>query len=116
MEEINVKKKNDKNEIDKIDYEIKDNIKIRKYIYDEKARKAIEKGENEEENEKLDEIDKHLNMNIIINKDDVNNIIKKIDNKFKNYKNLDRVRLEEIICSCVGDFNKISKMIKSMKV
>jgi hypothetical protein len=117
LEEINVKKVNDKKEISRIDYEIKDNIKIRKYFYDEKAGKAIEKGENEE-NEDFDKIENYLDlsMNIVINKDDVNNIIKKIHNKFKKSKNLERERIEEIICCCIGDFDKISKMIKSMIV
>ena len=117
LDKINSKKINFLNNID---YEIKNRfVKIRKYIYDEKTGKAFEKEENDEENDEIDKMDKYFNnydlsMNIIINKDDVNNLIKKIHNKFKKTKYFDKNRLEEIICSCIGDFDKISKSIKSI--
>ena len=113
LDKINSKKINFLNNID---YEIKNRfVKIRKYIYDEKTGKAFEK----EENDEIDKMDKYFNnydlsMNIVINKDDVNNLIKKIHNKFKKTKYFDKNRLEEIICSCIGDFDKISKSIKSI--
>ncbi len=117
LDKINSKKINFLNNID---YEIKNRfVKIRKYIYDEKTGKAFEKEENDEENDEIDKMDKYFNnydlsMNIVINKDDVNNLIKKIHNKFKKTKYFDKNRLEEIICSCIGDFDKISKSIKSI--
>ena len=117
LDKINSKKINFLNNID---YEIKNRfVKIRKYIYDEKTGKAFEKEENDEENDEIDILDTYFNnydltMNIVINKDDVNNLIKKIHNKFKKTKYFDKNRLEEIICSCIGDFDKISKSIKSI--
>ena len=117
MEKINMTRLNILNEID---YEIKNsNVKIRKYIYDEKTGKAFEKEENDEENDEIDKIDKYFNnlelsMSIVINKDDVDNIIKKIHDKFKNSIYLHRLKLEEIICQCIGDFDKISRSIRSI--
>ena len=126
---INLNKMNKINDINKIkdeninndiDYEIKNNIvKIRKYVYDEKAGMAFENKDKDEENNDLDKIDKlfnnlNLDMNIVINNDDVNKIIKRIHNKYKSSKKLNRVKIEEVICSCVGDFQKISNLIENM--
>ena len=105
------------NKVNKI-YEIKkDEIKIRKFIYDAKAEMAFENNDKDEENNELDKIDKYLNnpnMNIIINNDDVNSIIKRIHNKYKNSRQLDKNKIEEVICSCIGDFGKISNLIENM--
>lgn len=106
----------DKSRCNELDYEIKEgDIKIRKFVYDEKAGMAYEKEKNEEKNEmKLDKLFDNLEMNIVINKDEVNKIAKRILNKYKNSKKLDRNKIEEIICSCIGDFKKISRLIEDM--
>ena len=118
-----VKKKNDNNLslVDKtrnneFDYEIKEgDVKIRKFVYDEKAGMAYEKEKNVENNEiKLEKLFDNLEMNIVINKDEVNKITKRILNKYKNSKKLNRNKIEDVICSCVGDFKKISRLIEDM--
>jgi hypothetical protein len=50
----------------------------------------------------------------MINKDEVNKIEKRILNKYKNSKKLNRNKIEEVICSCIGDFKKISRLIEDM--
>lgn len=119
----NIKKKNDnnfslvdKNHMNELDYELKEgDIKIRKFVYDEKSGMAYEKEKNEENNEiKLDKLFENLEMNIVINKDEVNKIFKRILNKYKNSKKLDRNKIEEVICSCIGDFKKIKRLIEDM--
>ena len=118
-----IKKKNDNNLslVDKtrnneLDYEIKEgDIKIRKFVYDEKAGMAYEKEKNGDNKEiKLDKLFDNLEMNIMINKDEVNKIAKRILNKYKNSKKLNRNKIEDVICSCVGDFKKISRLIEDM--
>jgi hypothetical protein len=118
-----IKKKNDnnislvdKNGTNDLDYEIKEgDIKIRKFVYDEKAGMAYEKEKNGDNKEiKLDKLFDNLEMNIMINKDEVNKIAKRILNKYKNSKKLNRNKIEDVICSCVGDFKKISRLIEDM--
>ena len=114
---LNVNKINDIND-NNLYFKKNNGIRIRKFLYDEKAEMAFEKEEKEEDNE-LDKIDKYfnnleMNMNIVINRDDVNELIKKIHNKYKNSKKLDKNKIEEVICSCIGDFQKISNLIENM--
>ena len=103
--------------VNKLNKEKKDEIKIRRFVYDAKAEMAFENNDKNEENNELDRIDKYLNipkMNVIINNDDVNSIIKRIHNIYRNSKLLDKNKIEEVICSCIGDFGKISNLIENM--
>ena len=117
---INVNRINYINDINYSDYENKDKyIRIRKYVYDVKTGKAFEKDEedDDDENNEIDKIDKYFTnlempINIVIDKDDIDKIINKIHNKFKNSIYLDRFKLEDIICNCIGDFEKISNTIR----
>ena len=103
-----------KNNINEFDYEIKEgDIKIRKYIYDENTGMAYENRDGEIVNNN-DKFFRQLVVNIAINRDDVNKIVKKIYNKYEESKKLDRIKIEEVICSCIGDFKKICKLIEKM--
>ena len=113
---LNINKINDIN--NNINYNKNYGIRIRKFLYDEKAEMAFENKEKDEDNE-LDKIDKYfndfeMNMNIVINRDEVNELIKRIHNKYKNSKKLDKNKMEEVVCSCIGDFQKISNLIENM--
>lgn len=55
-----------------------------------------------------------LEINIVVNKDEVEKIRKKLKNKYKHLKEFDKEKIEEIICSCLGDFNTISNFIEKM--
>ena len=122
LDKINVNRINYINDINYVDYENRNKyIRIRKYVYDSKSGKAFEKDDEDEddENNELDKIDKYFTnlempMNIVIDKDDIDKIINKIHTKFKNSFYLDRFKLEDIICNCVGDFDKISNTIRSI--
>ena len=122
LDKINVKRINYINDINYVDYENRNKyIRIRKYIFDPKSGKAFEKDDEDEEDENndLDKIDKYFTslempMNIVIDKYDIDKIINKIHIKFKNSFYLDRYKLEDIICSCIGDFDKISNTIRSI--
>ena len=96
-------------------------IKIKKYIYDDKSGMALE---NKNQNQKNNEEKKVINMNkelfeinVVINNQDIEKIMKKIKNKYKNLKYLnefDNEKIEEIICSCLGDYNTICTFIEKM--
>ena len=78
-------------------------IKIFKYLYDNKNRIAENKNE---EKEKIDAF-------VIINKEEIDKKVKKIYNKYKNLKNIEKYKIEDIICTCAGDFSKICEMIEN---
>jgi hypothetical protein len=75
-----------------------------------------DKGRDKKELDKIDKLYNNigLDMSIVINNDDVNKIIKRIHNKYKKSKKLARVKIEEVICSCIGDFQKITNLIENM--
>ena len=96
-------------------------IKIRRFIYDENSGMALEdKNKNLNNNDKIefkDDINltnNKLEINIVVNKDEVEKIRKKLKNKYKHLKEFDKEKIEEIICSCLGDFNTISNFIEKM--
>ncbi len=93
-------------------------IKIRKFIYDEKSGMALEnKNKNTNNLQEINEIKDNNNyseMNIIINKEDIDKLVKKIKNKYKQINEFGNEKIEEIICSCLGDFNTICTFIEKM--
>ena len=98
-----------------------DEIKIRKFIYDEKSGMALEeKNKNIINNEEKKDIklNKELfEINVVINNQEVQKIMKRVRNKYKNLNTLnefDNEKIEEIICSCLGDYNTICTFIEKM--
>ena len=55
-----------------------------------------------------------LEMNIMINRKDIDILVKKIKNKYKHLNEFDKEKIEEVICSCLGDFNTICSFIEKM--
>ena len=99
---------------------INSEITIRQFIYDEKSGMALE---DKNKNKILDENfnnnhinfkDKYLQVNIVINKHDLENIYKKIKKKNKKLNLFNKEKIEEIICSCLGDYNTICTFIEKM--
>ena len=93
-----------------------DRIKIKKFIYDEKSGMALEdKNKNKKIN--YNEEKKDINKNkeffeiiVMINIQEIEKIMKKVKNKYKNLNYLnefDNEKIEEIICSCLGDYDTI---------
>ena len=93
-------------------------IKIRKFIYDEKSGMALEdknKNINIIKNDKEVNISNQcLEMNIMVNRKDIDILVKKIKNKYKHLNEFDKEKIEEVICSCLGDFNTICSFIEKM--
>ena len=100
-----------------------DRIKIKKFIYDEKSGMALEdKNKNKKIN--YNEEKKDINKNkeffeiiVMINIQEIEKIMKKVKNKYKNLNNLnefDNEKIEEIICSCLGDYDTICTFIEKM--
>ena len=100
-----------------------DRIKIKKFIYDEKSGMALEdKNKNKKIN--YNEEKKDINKNkeffeiiVMINIQQIEKIMKKVKNKYKNLNNLnefDNEKIEEIICSCLGDYDTICTFIEKM--
>ena len=98
--------------------QIENEIKIRKFIYDEKSGMALEdKNKNIFDIKKNEDIkinNQFSEMNIIINKEDIDKLVKKIKNKYKQINEFDKEKIEEIICSCLGDFSTICSFIEKM--
>ena len=98
--------------------QIENEIKIRKFIYDEKSGMALEdKNKNIFDIKKNEDIkinNQFSEMNIIINKEDIDKLVKKIKNKYKQINEFDKEKIEEIICSCLGDFSTICTFIEKM--
>ena len=100
-----------------------DRIKIKKFIYDEKSGMALE---DKNKNKKINYIEekKDINKNkeffeiiVMINIQEIEKIIKKVKNKYKNLNYLnefDNEKIEEIICSCLGDYDTICTFIEKM--
>ena len=100
-----------------------DRIKIKKFIYDEKSGMALE---DKNKNKKINYIEekKDINKNkeffeiiVMINIQQIEKIMKKVKNKYKNLNNLnefDNEKIEEIICSCLGDYDTICTFIEKM--
>ena len=100
-----------------------DRIKIKKFIYDEKSGMALE---DKNKNKKINYIEekKDINKNkeffeiiVMINIQEIEKIMKKVKNKYKNLNNLnefDNEKIEEIICSCLGDYDTICTFIEKM--
>ena len=53
-------------------------------------------------------------INIMINNEDIDKLVKKIKNKYKQINEFDNEKIEEIICSCIGDFKTICTFIEKM--
>ena len=83
----------------------KKRFKINSYLYNNK------KGVLENQNDDLDSIEYCL----IINKEYIENIKNKINEKYKNFETNDKINIEDIICSCAGDFQVICKVIEKLK-
>ena len=100
-----------------------DRIKIKKFIYDEKSGMALE---DKNKNKKIiyNEEKKDINKNkeffeiiVMINIQEIEKIMKKVKNKYKNLNYLnefDNEKIEEIICSCLGDYDTICTFIEKM--
>ena len=95
---------------DDINIQNNTNWKIRKFIYDEKSGMALE----DKNKEIILNNNKFFEIYIVINSDDVEAIIKNIKNKYNHLKEFETEKLEEIICSCIGDFNTICTFIEKM--
>ena len=98
-----VTKNNDNNNI-AIDVNIgykKKRIKIYKYLYDNKS------GMAENKNGVKDKIDAF----VIINKNDIDKITRKIFDKYKGINKIEKYKIEDIICTCAGDFQKICEIL-----
>ena len=97
-------------------------INIRKFIYDEKSGMALEDKNkninNIEANKDLNgdnNLDNNLfEINIVINKEDLENLVKKIRNKYKSLNGFTKEKIEEIVCSCLGDYSMICTFIEKM--
>ena len=82
----------------------KKKFKIYSYLYNNK------KGIIENRDEEWNYIDNYL----VINKEYIENIINKINDKYKDKEKLENKNLADIICSCAGDFNNICKFIEKI--
>ena len=116
----NFKKKDENNfkpiNLNKI--QLGDEIKIRKFIYDEKSGMALEnKNKNINNIKEINEVkdnNHYSEINIMINNEDIDKLVKKIKNKYKQINEFDNEKIEEIICSCIGDFKTICTFIEKM--
>ena len=101
LEEINIVEEDNKKEM----IINKKKFKINTYLYNNK------KGTIENKDENWNCIDDY----IIINKDYIDNIKNKIYDKYEDIKKLPKEKIEDIICSCAGDFQVICKIIEKLK-
>ena len=102
FEEVSKKNENN-NEIDVGIGHKKKRIKIYKYLYDDKS------GMAENKNGIKDKIDAF----VIINKDDIDKIRRKICDRYEGCKKIEKYKIEDIICSCAGDFQKICEILNN---
>ena len=77
----------------------KQKIKIYKYLYDNKSGKAKNKNEGKDI--------------IVINNEDIDNLVKKIYYKYEKNKKIRKYKIEDIICTCSGDFHKICDLLEN---
>ena len=102
LEEYNMNNNNNKNSVDIAGYQ-KKRIKIYKYLYDNKSEMA------ENKNIGKDQIDAF----VIIHKGDIDKITEKIYDKYEISKNIEKYKIEDIICTCTGDFKKICELLEN---
>ena len=79
-------------------------IKIYKYLYDNKSGMAEN---NDEDKDKIDAF-------VVINKNDIDLLVKKINDKYKESKKIEKYKLKDVICTCAGDFPKICDLIENI--
>ena len=101
LEEINIVEENDNKDM----IINKKKFQINTYLYDHK------KGKIENKDEDWDKIDNY----IIINKEYIENIQNKIYEKYKDAEKLPTEKIQDIICSCAGDFKVICKVFENLK-
>lgn len=98
-------------------------IKIMKFIYDEKSGMALkEKNKsknklNYQENKNIILNEEFFEINVEINNQDIEKMLKKVKSKYKNLMNINgfsNEKIEEIICSCLGDYDTICTFIENM--
>ena len=98
-------------------------IKIMKFIYDEKSGMALkEKNKsknklNYQENKNIILNEEFFEINVEINNQDIEKMLKKVKSKYKNLMNINgfsNEKIEEIICSCLGDYDTICTFIEKM--
>jgi len=82
----------------------KKKIKIYKYLYNTKSGMAEN---NDEDKDKIDAF-------VVINMNDINKLINKIYDKYKESKKIEKYRIKDVICTCAGDFQKICDLIENM--
>ena len=82
----------------------KKKIKIYKYLYNTKSGMAENK---DEDKDKIDAF-------VVINMNDINKLINKIYEKYKESKKIEKYRIKDVICTCAGDFQKICDLIENM--
>ena len=100
LEEINIMEEDNKKDM----IINKKKFKINTYLYNNK------KGIIENKDENWNCIDDF----IIINKEYIENIKNKIYEKYEDIKKLTKEKIEDIICSCAGDFQVICKIIEKL--
>ena len=101
LEEINIIGEN--NNKDKIMNKKK--FKINTYLYNNK------KGIIENKEEDWDNIDNY----VVINKDYIENKKSKLYETYKFLEKNDKINIEDIICSCAGNFQVMYKVIEKLK-
>ena len=98
-------------------------IKIMKFIYDEKSGMALkEKNKSKNklnylENKNIILNEEFFEINVEINNQDIEKMLKKVKSKYKNLMNINgfsNEKIEEIICSCLGDYDTICTFIEKM--
>ena len=103
FEEDSKNNRNNKNIVDIGIGHKKQKIKIYKYLYDNKSGMAKNK------NEGKDIIDAF----VVINKEDIDKIVNKIYDKYEKSKKIEKYKIEDIICTCAGDFQKICDLLEN---
>ena len=103
FEEDSKNNENNKNIVDIGIGHKKQKIKIYKYLYDNKSGMAKNK------NEGKDIIDAF----VVINKEDIDKIVNKIYDKYEKSKKIEKYKIEDIICTCAGDFQKICDLLEN---
>ena len=93
---------------------VRDDITIKKFVYDEKSGMALENKKIIINNKNNDFNNDNLEIAVIINEEDINKLVKKIKKKYKQLDEFEKEKIIEIICSCLGEFNTICTFIEKM--
>ena len=93
---------------------VRDDITIKKFVYDEKSGMALENKSIIINNKNNDFNNDNLEIAVIINEEDINKLVKKIKKKYKQLDEFEKEKIIEIICSCLGEFNTICTFIEKM--